>query len=131
MRVWKSTSACLPDGSYLSRTYASTKDRRKQRDGIVVRVIECRFKDVLNVEPIYRLITTIPDPAAAKQLAALYHERWEIGVSSQGHIVQSVKDRPTSKDSGLVAMEAPSREGKTAETARRKCGYKRKSFTRS
>lgn len=70
----------LPDGSYLSRIYASTSDRRKQRNAIVVRVIEYRLKDVPGAEPIYRLITTILDPAAApaKDLAALYHERWEI-----------------------------------------------------
>jgi hypothetical protein len=73
----------LPDGSYLSRIYASTKDRRKQRNAIVVRVIEYRLKDVPGAEPIYRLITTILDPAAApaKELAALYHERWEIETS--------------------------------------------------
>jgi hypothetical protein len=57
----------LPDGSYLSRIYASTKDRRKQRHAIVVRVIEYRLNDVPGAEPIYRLITTILD-----------HERWEI-----------------------------------------------------
>jgi hypothetical protein len=67
--------------------------------------------------PIYRLITTILDPATApaKDLAALYHERWEIGVSREGHIVQSVGDRPRLTDSGLVAGEAPWRESKTAE----------------
>lgn len=39
-----------------------------------------RVKDVKDAEPIYRLITTILDPnqAPAKELAALYHERWEI-----------------------------------------------------
>jgi len=70
----------LPDGSYLSRIYASTSDRRNQRKGIVVRVIDYRLKDVKDAEPIYRLITTILDPsqAPAKELAALYHERWEI-----------------------------------------------------
>jgi hypothetical protein len=70
----------LPDGSYLSRMYASTKDRRKERNGIVVRVVDYRLKNVLDAEPIYRLITTILDPqqAPAKELAALYHERWEI-----------------------------------------------------
>ena len=36
-------------------------------------------------------------------------------MSSQGHIVQSVRDRPRPKDSGLVAGEAPWRESKTAE----------------
>jgi len=70
----------LADGSYLSRIYASTSDRRNQRHGIVVRVINYRLKDVPGAEPIYRLITTILDPkqAPAKELAALYHERWEI-----------------------------------------------------
>jgi len=70
----------LPDGSYLSRIYASTKDRRKKRSGIMVRVIEYRLKDVPDAEPLYRLITTILDheQAPAKELAALYHERWEI-----------------------------------------------------
>jgi hypothetical protein len=73
----------LPDGSCLSRIYASTTDRRKQRNAIVVRVIEYRLRDVPGSEPIYRLITTILDPAAApaKELAALYHERWEIETS--------------------------------------------------
>jgi hypothetical protein len=66
---------------------------------------------------LYRLATTIPghELAPAAELAAIYHERWEIGVSSQGHIVQSVRDRPRSKDSDLVAGEAPWRESKTAE----------------
>jgi len=70
----------LADGSYLSRIYRSTSDRRKGRKAMVVRVIEYRLKDVPGAEPIYRLITTILDPqlAPAKELAALYHERWEI-----------------------------------------------------
>jgi len=73
----------LPDGSYLSRLYASTSDRRKQRKGIVVRVIDYRLQGVLGAEPLYRLITTIVNPqqAPAEQLAALYHERWEIETS--------------------------------------------------
>jgi hypothetical protein len=70
----------LPDGSYLSRIYASTSNRRNGRNGIVVRVIDYRLKDVEGSEPLYRLITTILDheQAPAKELAALYHERWEI-----------------------------------------------------
>ena len=68
------------DGSYLSRIYNSTSDRRNRRNGIAVRVIDYRLKDVADAEPIYRLITTILDPkqAPARELAALYHERWEI-----------------------------------------------------
>jgi hypothetical protein len=68
------------DGSYLSRIYSSTSDRRNRRNGIAVRVIDYRLKGVADAEPIYRLITTIVDPkqAPARELAALYHERWEI-----------------------------------------------------
>ena len=51
----------------------------------------------------------------ALTIAQIYKCRWQVGVSSQGHIVQSVKDRPGPKDSGLVAGEAPWRESKTAE----------------
>ena len=70
----------LPDGSYLSRIYPSTSDRRNERKAIVVRVIDYRLDKVPDAEPIYRLITTILDHkvAPAKELAALYHERWEI-----------------------------------------------------
>jgi Insertion element 4 transposase N-terminal/Transposase DDE domain len=68
------------DGSYLSRLYSSTSDRRNRRKGMVVRVIDYRLEGVEDAEPIYRLITTILDPkqAPAQELAALYHERWEI-----------------------------------------------------
>ena len=68
------------DGSYLSRIYSSTSDRRNRRKGLVVRVIDYRLEGVAEAEPIYRLITTILDPkqAPARELAALYHERWEI-----------------------------------------------------
>jgi hypothetical protein len=68
------------DGSYLSRIYSSTSDRRNQRKAIVVRVIDYRLKNVRDSEPVYRLITTILDPkqAPARELALLYHERWEI-----------------------------------------------------
>lgn len=68
------------DGSYLSRIYSSTSDRRNQRNGIVVRVIDYRLKGVKDAESVYRLITTILDPkqAPARELALLYHERWEI-----------------------------------------------------
>ena len=71
-------SARLPDGSYLSRLYASPKDRRHDTGGVTVRVIDYRLEGVPDVEPLYRLITTLLDPgeAPAAELAALYHERW-------------------------------------------------------
>jgi hypothetical protein len=72
----------LPDGSYLSRIYPTTSDRRKERKAIVVRAIDYRLDpdQVPDAEPVYRLITTILDHnlAPAEELAALYHERWEI-----------------------------------------------------
>ena len=70
----------LPDGSYLSHVYPSERDWRHQTNGIVLRVIDYRLEGIEGSEPIYRLATTIldPDKAPAGELAALYHERWEI-----------------------------------------------------
>ncbi len=71
---------CLPDGSYISHIYPSGRDWRRETKGVQVRVIDYRLEGVADSEPIYRLITTIlaSDAAPAKDLAALYHERWEI-----------------------------------------------------
>ena len=55
----------LADGSYVSRIYASNSDRRHQRNGVTVRVIEYRLQGVADAEPIYRLVTTLLDPAQA------------------------------------------------------------------
>jgi hypothetical protein len=73
----------LPDGSYLSTIYPSDKDRRHRTAGLQVRVVEYRLEGIPEAEPLYRVLTTILDPqrAAAAELAALYHERWEIEVA--------------------------------------------------
>lgn len=70
----------LPDGSYLSRIFPSERDWRKKTNGVVVRVIDYRLEGVADAEPLYRLVTTMLDheTAPATELAALYHERWEI-----------------------------------------------------
>jgi hypothetical protein len=70
----------LEDGSYLSTIYPSEKDRRHKRHGLQVRVIEYRLEGLAEAEPLYRLLTTLlsPEAAPARELAALYHERWEI-----------------------------------------------------
>jgi hypothetical protein len=70
----------LGDGSYLTTVYPSEKDRRHRVEGVRVRVIEHRLEGVADAEPLYRLVTTLLDPgqAPAADLAALYHERWEI-----------------------------------------------------
>src|SRR5829696_5499415 len=71
--------AVLADGSYLTTVYPGEKDRRRQTRGVPVRVVEYRLEGVADAEPLYRLVTTMLDPAAAPaaELAALYHERWE------------------------------------------------------
>jgi transposase IS4-like protein/DDE family transposase len=70
----------LPDGSYLSYVYPSETDRRHKTNGVKVRVIDYCLDGVADAEPVYRLVTTILDhtEASAEELAALYHERWEI-----------------------------------------------------
>lgn len=69
----------LPDGSYLSTVFDSSD--RHQRTGQVVRVIDYTLQDSATApQDSYRLVTNILDPADAPalELAALYHERWEI-----------------------------------------------------
>jgi IS4 transposase len=70
----------LPDGSYLSQLCAGEHDRRHKTNSVPVRVIAYRLDGVEGAEPLYRLVTTLldPDQAPARELAALYHERWEI-----------------------------------------------------
>ena len=69
----------LPDGSYLSTFYPSTKDRRKRTNGLRVRIIEYQLEGAPTTET-YRLMTTLLDAqqAPADELAALYPERWEL-----------------------------------------------------
>lgn len=69
----------LHDGSYLSHIFAA-RDKHRHADPITVRVVEYTMPGQATV---YRLITTILDPAAAPalDLAALYAQRWEIETS--------------------------------------------------
>jgi hypothetical protein len=70
----------LADGSYLSRIYRADASRKDPANWRTVRVIEYTLEGVADAEPCYRLISTVLDPqrAPAEELAALYHERWEI-----------------------------------------------------
>jgi Insertion element 4 transposase N-terminal/Transposase DDE domain len=76
--------AVLADGSYLTTIYPSDKERRHASNGVRVRVVEYRLAGLAAAEPLYRLVTTLLDPAQAPAAelaalyAALYHERWEI-----------------------------------------------------
>jgi hypothetical protein len=73
----------LPDGSYLTTVYPSEADRRHRTSGLPLRVVEYRLEGIPDAEPLYRVVTSILDPqrAPAAELAALYHERWEIEVA--------------------------------------------------
>lgn len=75
----------LSDGSWLAE-WLPEDQRRKGRGALIVRVIEYRIKDSGATGPqgeVYRLITTILDPAraSASELAALYPQRWEIEIT--------------------------------------------------
>ncbi|MEU4740932.1 IS4 family transposase [Actinosynnema sp. NPDC023658] len=71
----------LPDGSYLSEIVA-TEDHYRRAEPVTVRVVEYTLDDPARPDhdAPYRLITTILDHrrAPAKELAALYCQRWEI-----------------------------------------------------
>jgi len=68
------------DGSYLSKIYPSHYCRQRDKGGVFVRVVEYTLPKLSNAEGFYRILTTILDPekAPADELAALYHDRWEI-----------------------------------------------------
>jgi hypothetical protein len=69
----------LPDGSYLSTVFDS--EDRHRRAGQTVRVVDYALQNSATpTQDSYRLVTNIldPDSAPALELAALYHERWEI-----------------------------------------------------
>ncbi len=71
----------LADGSYLAKFYGSTKDRRHDRNGIVVRIIDYTFDDENRPGSgeKHRLLTTLldADMHPGETLIELYHERWE------------------------------------------------------
>jgi Insertion element 4 transposase N-terminal/Transposase DDE domain len=71
----------LPDGSYLAKIYPSSYHRDKDRDGIVVRVIEYTLDDPQRTGhgEQHRLLTNLFDHEMfpARELACKYHERWE------------------------------------------------------
>jgi hypothetical protein len=71
----------LPDGSYLAKIYRSSYNRDKDRDGVVVRVIEYTLDDPQRTGhgQRHRLLTNLLDHELfpALELACNYHERWE------------------------------------------------------
>ncbi|MDE2147090.1 MAG: IS4 family transposase [Burkholderiales bacterium] len=71
----------LADGSYLSVISPAGVGRAQAcGQAITVRVIEYAMPGADDAQPRYRLLTTLLDPsvAPAMELAALYHQRWQI-----------------------------------------------------
>jgi hypothetical protein len=73
--------ANLSDGSYLAKIYPNSYDRSKDRNGIVVRVIEYTLDDPQRTGhgKVHRLMTNLlaAEEYPAEELIPLYHERWE------------------------------------------------------
>ncbi len=67
---------------------------------------------------------------AASTVAAIYKDRWQIGVSSQGHINQPVQVRPRLTDSSLVAWEASWNESETMRPSDNMLGKEYAQLTR-
>ncbi len=102
------------DGTYLSVLKASRELRKAGARDITVRVIEYHLADETgNVTETFTLITTLLDPAAApaRELAELYHARWEIetalgafksGMKGNGVVLRS--KTPTGAEQEIWAL---------------------------
>jgi len=103
----------LGDGSYLSVIYPSgtiaTPQRRASTEGMTVRVIEYALPTAADTPDRYRLLTTLLDEkqAPALELAALYHERWEVEAVFDELTIPLVQKRRVlrSKTADLVRQE--------------------------
>ena len=71
----------LSDGSFEAKIYPSSYDRSRDRNGVVVRVVEYAVDDPGRAGhgERHRLMTNLFDPETypALELACVYHERWE------------------------------------------------------
>jgi hypothetical protein len=71
----------LPDGSYLAKIYPSPYHRHKDREGVIIRVIEYTIDDPQRTghAEVHRLGTNLLDhnEYPVLELVCLYHERWE------------------------------------------------------
>ena len=71
----------LSDGSYLAKIYPNAYARKKDRDGIVVRVIKYKLDAPQRVghDEEHTLITNLLDEEVypAAELIGVYHQRWE------------------------------------------------------
>jgi hypothetical protein len=88
----------LADGSYLAKMYRTPADRKKDKGGVVVRIIEYTLNDPgrPSKQKTHRLLTTLLDAEVypAVELVELYHERWEEELSID-ELKTHQKERPT------------------------------------
>jgi hypothetical protein len=72
----------LADGSFEAKIYPSPYDRSRDRNGVLVRIIEYTIDDPQRTGhgQTHRLMTNLFDVECypAQELACMYHERWEI-----------------------------------------------------
>jgi Transposase DDE domain/Insertion element 4 transposase N-terminal len=89
----------LADGSYLAKIYPRSYHRDKDRHGVVVRVIRYTLDDPQRVGhgQEHVLLTSLLDAAAhpARELALLYHERWEAELTFDEQKTHQDPRRPT------------------------------------
>jgi hypothetical protein len=89
----------LDDGSYIAKIYKNDCDRRKDRDGIEVRVIRYTLDDPQRVGhgEEHVLMTTLLDHELypAMELIILYHERWEEELTFDEQKTHQDPTRPT------------------------------------
>jgi hypothetical protein len=95
------------DGSYLAKMYRSARDRKADRNGIKVRIIEYRLTDPDRPGhgEVHRLLTTLLSPTTdpAKRLIELYHERWELELSID-EIKTHLRDRPVLRSQTVAGV---------------------------
>jgi hypothetical protein len=89
----------LADGSFLAKIYPSSYHRDRDRDGIVIRVIEYTLDDPQRPGhgEVHRLGTNLLDSKQfpALELACLYHERWEQELTFDEQKTHQDPRRPT------------------------------------
>ncbi|MDB5306215.1 MAG: hypothetical protein JWO38_417 [Gemmataceae bacterium] len=87
----------LSDGSYLAKVYESGRHRDRDRDGVLVRIIEYTLTDPGRTGhgEKHRLVTTLLDEKLdpAVDVVILYHERWEEEVTID-ELKTHQRDRP-------------------------------------
>jgi hypothetical protein len=75
---------CLADGSFLAKVYPDASHRRKDRGGLLVRIVRYTIDDPTRTghQEEHRLVTTLLDDRThpALDLIQVYHDRWEIEI---------------------------------------------------